>query len=421
VTAPTEDIRAQARRRARLFAPLFGALTALGGFTLDAYASGFPRMRNELHSSNAGIQLTLTACVIGLTLGQLVIGPLSDAYGRRRPLIIGLLAYVGLSIGCALVGGVDELIALRFVQGFGAAAGMVIARAIARDLFTGAALGRFYAQMVSITMIMPLISPVLGSQLLPLISWRGIFGVMAVIGVLLTVLTVKLIPETLVRPDPTVLAPSLLSGFGRLLARPRFVAFGLTLGLSFAAVFVYSASASFVLQDFYGLTPREYGGVTAATSLGIVLAGQVNIRLPERWPVLARARLCLTVSAVLTGCLVAVVGLGLSVVFVLACVFVVFLCHGITWPSVMALGMDTSDQDAGTASALLGAMQFGIGAAASPVTGFFPGNEAQVTVVLMFAFIATALAVLVWGTRHRSAAAAETAMESASADTAANS
>jgi DHA1 family bicyclomycin/chloramphenicol resistance-like MFS transporter len=260
-TTATTTSSPLAARPGRL-AVLLGAMTALGGFSLDSNTSGFPAMRSDLGASTSAVQLTLTSVLIGLTIGQLVIGPLSDRFGRRRPMLISLAAYVVLSVVCAVLDDVWLLVLARFVQGVFAASGMVIARAIARDLFHGITLTKFYAQLVSVTMLLPIIAPLIGSQLLPYVGWRGLFLVMAAIGLALAVAFAALVPETLSqehRESAIHDGDRLLSGFGRLLRLPSFVAVGFTLGLSFGAVMVYTAGASFLLQDHYGLSPQGFG------------------------------------------------------------------------------------------------------------------------------------------------------------------
>jgi DHA1 family bicyclomycin/chloramphenicol resistance-like MFS transporter len=382
---PLERLRARPGR----LAALLGALTALGGFTMDSNTSGFPQMRAALHTSTAPVQLTLTASLIGLTLGQLILGPLSDRWGRRLPLLGGLAGYIVLSLACAGLSQIGVLIAVRLLQGICAASGMVIARAIARDLFDGPMLTRFYAQMVSTTMLTPIVAPLIGSQLLPLVGWRGLFVVMAAVGGLMVLGVLAMVPETSRDPDESG-AGTLLAGFGRLLRAPRFAAVGITLGLSFGAVMVYTAGASFLLQDHYGLSPRMFGVVTAVTGLGIVVAGQLNVWLPRAWPPEARATVCLGVSSLASGYLVVAVLTGLPLAAVIAGVIAMMVCHGITWPNVMSIGMGLSRRDAGSASALLGAMQFGVGGLVSPIGGLLGPHQAIGTVISMFALIFSA-------------------------------
>lgn len=349
---------------------ILGGLSAVPPLSVDMYLPALPRMTGDLHASEATLQFTLTAFILGLAAGQLIAGPLSDSVGRRRPLLIGLALYTASAVLCALSPSVGVLIVTRLLQAFGAAAGIVIARAVVRDLFSGTEMTKFFSTLLLVFGVGPVIAPAIGGQLLRLTSWRGVFVVQTAFGVLLLLVVLFALPESLPadRRRPARLG-SALRTYGKLLADRGFLGYALSGGLTFGGLFGYVSASSFVLQDSYGLSPQQYSLVFCCNGAGLVLAGQVNGRLVNR---LKERRL------LVTGLVVGTLG-GAGVLFAevfslpLAALLVPQFCQvamiGVAMPNATSLALAEEPRHAGSASALMGVMQFTIAAAATPLVG----------------------------------------------------
>src|SRR3954462_10950101 len=369
-SAAVEDRAAARASRVRLVVVL-GAVNAIGPLSIDMYLPAFPEIAASLHASAAQVQLTLTACVAGLALGQLVVGPLSDRLGRRGPLVAAMATYTIAAILCSIAPSAPVLMALRFVQGLAGAGGVVIARAVVRDLHSGAAAVRLFSSLMLVTGLAPILAPLAGAQVLAVTSWRGIFVVLAVQAALLAVLVAVGLPETLPpeRRSDQGLRRTLATM--RMLLRDRwFVGHALAGGLGFGALFAYISGSSFVLQGIYGVSPQLYSVLFAMNGLGLIAGSQVNARLVGRdGPgTLLRAGL-LTIAAAASVLLVVVSVGGLGVGAVLAPMFVIVSSLSFVLPNSTALALADHADVAGTASALLGVGQFLIGAVVAPLVG----------------------------------------------------
>ncbi len=377
---------------------LLGGLTALGPFTVDAYLPAFPAIADDLGSSAGSVQLTLTAALSGLALGQLLVGPLSDRFGRRRPLLLGGATYTAASLACAVAPNVGTLTVLRAVQGLAGAAGVVIARAVVRDLYEGIAAVQFFSRLMLVSGVAPVLAPVLGSLVLRVASWRQVFLGLAGLGALLLVAVALLYRETLPEDRRTAGGLVVTGRILRLLAHDRvFVGYALSSGLGFAAMFAYIAGSPFVVQDVYGAGSGTFAIMFATNALGLMAAGQINARLVRRVPPRRVLRTALTAQAVAGLALLLVVladrpgGGGLDLVALLPPLFVVVASLGFVFPNATALALARHPRTAGSASAVLGTLQFVIGAAAAPLTG---GASAVPLGVVVAALSASALTVL---------------------------
>jgi MFS transporter, DHA1 family, multidrug resistance protein len=371
---------APAPRPPGLRAPLFvvlGGLTAFGPLSIDMYLPGLPSLRASLDAPAWAVQLTLTACLAGLALGQIVAGPLSDRFGRRRPLLAGVTAYAAASLLCALAPSVLVLVVLRLVQGIAGAAGIVIARAVVRDLHSGAAAARVFSALMLVTGAAPILAPVLGGQVLTVTSWRGVFVVLAGIAVLLVAAAAAVLPETLPpeRRRPGGVAGTLQT-FARLLTDRGFVGYALACGLAFGAMFAYISGSPFVLQDIYGASAQLFSVMFACNALGLVASSQVNRALVGRVAPRTILRTAVTVQAVAGAALLASVALGLGIVPIVALLFVVVASIGFVMPNATALALADHPHVAGSASGLLGVLQFSVGAATAPLVGVAGGDTA---------------------------------------------
>ena len=248
---------------------VLGLLTMFGPLSLDLYLPALPQLADDLGVSASAAQLSITACLVGLAVGQLVAGPLSDRLGRRRPLMLGLLAYLLASVACALAPSVTVLVVLRLIQGLAGAAGIVISRAIARDLYSGRELMIFFSRLLLIAGLAPVIAPILGGQLSRIMSWRGIFGVLAVFGAALLLAGWFGLRETL-PPERRIVGRfrRTLHGYNTLVHDRFFVGCALSSGLAGASMFAYIAGSTFVLQRIYGMSPQGFSLVFGCISLG---------------------------------------------------------------------------------------------------------------------------------------------------------
>jgi DHA1 family bicyclomycin/chloramphenicol resistance-like MFS transporter len=350
---------------------VLGAVNAIGPLSIDMYLPAFPEISGVLHASAAEVQLTLTACVAGLALGQLVVGPLSDRLGRRLPLVTAMATYTVAAVLCSIAPSAPVLMALRFVQGLAGAGGVVIARAVVRDLHSGAAAVRLFSSLMLVTGLAPILAPLAGAQVLAVTSWRGIFVVLAVLSALLAVLVAVGLPETLPPERRSDHGLRRTLAIMRGLLRDRwFVGHALAGGLGFGALFAYISGSSFVLQGIYGVSPQLYSVLFAMNGLGLIAGSQVNARLVGRFgPArLLRAGLLSITASAATLLAVVIVG-GLGVWAVLAPMFVIVSSLSFVLPNSTALALADHAEVAGTASALLGVGQFLIGALVAPIVG----------------------------------------------------
>ncbi|TDD83968.1 Bcr/CflA family efflux MFS transporter [Actinomadura rubrisoli] len=350
---------------------ILGALTAVAPLSIDMYLPALPELASDLSTGAMQAQLTLTACVVGLAVGQVIAGPLSDALGRRRPLLVGLAAYTVASLLCVMAPNVETFIALRLVQGATGAAGIVIGRAIIRDLYDGVAAAKFFSMLMLVSGLAPILAPVLGGQLMRLTPWPGVFAVLAGIGVALYLAALLLLKETL-PPEgrETGGTRATLATFRELAADRAFAGYGLALALSFGAMFTYISGSPFVLQDIYGMSPQAFSIVFGVNSLGIVAAGQASGTLAGRVPLERLLGAGLAIVAVGGVGLPVAVLAGAGLWGVLPALFLMTSGQGLVMPNATALALDDRPpRVAGSASALLGLAQFAIGGAAAPLAG----------------------------------------------------
>jgi DHA1 family bicyclomycin/chloramphenicol resistance-like MFS transporter len=389
---------------------LLSALTAIGPLTFDTYLAAFPQIAEDLSASRATVQLTLTASLAGLAVGQVLIGSLSDTFGRRRPLLGGLALYVLTSAALLLVDSIGLFTALRFVQGFSAAAGMVLSMAILRDSYEGLAVSKAMARLMLVVGVAPVLAPTLGAQLLRFGSWRMIFGFLTVAGVLLLALAARRLQETLpVERRRTGGTAAALRTYRDLLLDRGFLGLALLSAFYMGALFTYVAGSTFVFQDGFGLDPQQFGYVFASGAVAITIASQVYGALVDRFRPEQILTVAVSAGVVLSGTLVAVAASGAGMVPVLVLLVLTLSTAGLVMPSAPAIALDRNPHRAGSAAALLGALQFGMGAVIAPVTGLVGGSPATAMAVVMAGLILISAVLLVGvarGWRRGSRAAA---------------
>jgi DHA1 family bicyclomycin/chloramphenicol resistance-like MFS transporter len=374
---------------------VLGSLIAIGPLTIDMYLPALPAITADLATTSAAVQLTLTGTLAGLALGQLLIGPLSDAVGRRLPLLAGIALHILASLLCVVAPTVQVVGVLRVLQGLGVAATSVVAMAVVRDLFSGAAFARLFSRLMLVMGAAPILAPTLGSALLRWSDWRGVFVALAVFGLLLVVVAAVGLRETL---PPERRRHGGVAAVGRdyraLLRDRTFVGLVLVAGLAMAALFAYVAGSSFVFQQRYGLDEQQFGLAFGAGAVGLITATQLNVRLLRRY---TPQRILVTALTIGTGAglvLVSFAATGVGgLAAVLAALWVVLAAAGLAMPNAPALALSRHGEAAGTAAALLGAVQFGVGALAAPLVGVLgTGSVAMAAVVA--GGMAVALAVL---------------------------
>jgi DHA1 family bicyclomycin/chloramphenicol resistance-like MFS transporter len=385
------------------FVLVLGALISLGPLTIDMYIPAFPEIAADLDATGSQVQLTLTGMLLGLAVGQLVIGPLSDMFGRRLPLMVGLVVHAVVSVACSFAPTVEVLSGLRLLQGFSGAAVSVTAMAMVRDRFEGVAMARAMARLILVIGLAPIIAPSLGGVVLTWTGWRALFHVLALAALLLLVLAYFGVRETLPpeRRRPARIGSS-IAAYAALLRDRGFLALAVIGGAMMSTLFTYIAGASFVLQDGFGLSPREFAllfGLNAAT---FVVGSQVNPLLLKRFPLIdvLTGGILLTVAAAATLLVIASTGTG-GLVGVVAPLAVMLFAGGLSMPNTPALALAKHAGEAGTAAAVLGCLQFGVGGAVAPLVGAFGTTTAVPMAVIMLAMSGLA-AALVFGVVRRS-------------------
>ncbi|BCJ69778.1 multidrug effflux MFS transporter [Polymorphospora rubra] len=377
---------------------VLGSLIAVGPLTIDMYLPALPAITDDLLTNAAAVQLTLTGTLAGVALGQLLIGPLSDAVGRRRPLLAGAIVHVIASLLCALAPNVAVLGALRVVQGLAVSAAAVVAMAVVRDLFSGLGVARVLSRLMLVMGVAPVLAPTLGGEVLRWTDWRGVFVALAGISVILLAITAFGLPETL---PPERRRHGGLAGtaraYGWLLRDRPFVGLVLVTGLAMAAVFAYVAGSSFVFQEQYGMSEQGFAVVFGLGAIGLVAASQLNVVLlryfrPARIMIASVAAGALCALALL---LFAVTGFG-GLPAILVPLWGVLATVALINPNAAALAMGRHGEAAGTAAALLGSAQFGVGAVAAPLVGAIgTGGAAMAAVVAASMVLALAALLLI--------------------------
>ncbi|MDR6549164.1 multidrug effflux MFS transporter [Paenibacillus qinlingensis] len=358
------------KQHAVRLALLLGLFSTLGPFTIDMYLPAFPQIVEQFGTTASLVQLSLTACLLGLGIGQMVMGSLSDVYGRRKPLLISMAIYVVVSIICAISPSIWMLILARLVQGFVASAGIVISRAIARDMFSGHELTKFFSLLLLVGNLGPLVAPVTGSGVLTLTSWIGVFIALAILGTFLFAMTKWRLQETLPveRRSPSNFAQQ-LRNYGSLLRDRSFTGYMLAQGVMIAGVFAYVSGTPFIYQNIYGVSPTVFALLFGSNGITLVIGSQLVGRMSHRiseqsfmlfglW-LASAASIAVLLVAIFHGPLYALV---IPLVFFVAAI-------GITSTAAFPLAMESQGHMAGSAAALMGVIPFLLGAVVSPLVG----------------------------------------------------
>jgi DHA1 family bicyclomycin/chloramphenicol resistance-like MFS transporter len=380
---------------------VLGLLVALGPLTIDMYLPALPRIADELSVSSSVAQLTLTGTLAGLALGQLIVGPLSDSLGRRRPLMAGIVLHMLASLMCLFAPNIVVLGVARSLQGVGAAAAMVVAIAIVGDLFTDSAAATVMSRLMLVLGVAPVVAPSLGAAVLLKASWHWVFAVLVVLAGLLLLLAALALPETLPQSHRRPLkVRGILATYGELLRDIRFVVLVLVAALAMSGLFAYIAGASFVLQGRYGLDQQEFALVFGAGAVALIGATQLNVVLLRRFTPATIVVWSLTASALFGVVFVglAAAGVGGLPAFVVP-IWAILAAMGLVIPNAPALALSRHPDASGTSAALLGAGQFGLGAAVAPLVGVLGNDELALAVVMTTGVVIALLALLAAGVR----------------------
>lgn len=376
---------------------ILGSLAALGPLSIDMYLPAFPDMSRSFDASASLIQLSLTACMLGMALGQLIVGPLSDVRGRKRPLMVALLAYLLASLACAMAPTIEGLIALRFIQGAAGASGIVISRAIVRDLFDGPELTRFFAALSLVNGTAPILAPVIGGQILRFGDWHFVFYLLAILSTMMLLAVALRLPETL--PLDRRVEGNLtttLKTFGRLLTDRVFIGYAFAQAFVMGAMFAYISGSPFVLQNIYGASPQQFSFLFGLNGIGIILAAQIAGRLAGRVDSERLMRISLTIVASASILLFLALTLTNQLIFVMIPLFFVVSSVGLISTLGFTLAMQNYGATAGSASALLGLLPMLVGSLVSPLVGIM-GEQSAVPMGLIIMTLDCLALILYYG------------------------
>lgn len=374
---------------------LLGSLTAFGPLSMDMYLPALPLVTNDLQTTASLGQLSITSCLLGLAIGQLLFGPLSDIQGRRRPLVITLVIYAVASLLCAFSPNIWLFVGLRFIQGFAGAAGIVIARASARDMYVGKDLTQFIALLALVNGAAPILAPIFGGAVLNWVSWHAVFIILSLIGLLMFLAVVFFLPETLPpenRSTGGILAT--VKTFGDLLKDKVFMGIALTQAFVTMSMFAYIGGSPFVLQNIYGATPQQFSFIFAVNGVGIIIAAQLTGKLAARIEETTLLFTGIIISFLGSFILLLAVMLNLSFWILLVALFLVVASVGMVNTTSFSLGMQRQGKVAGSASAFLGILPFGGGALVSPLVGI--GGDHTAIPMGIVIFICSMMAVFIY-------------------------
>ena len=383
-------------RQRLVYILVLGALTALGPFTLDLYLPAFPQVEKDLLTTEAAIQLTLTATTVGFALGQLIVGPWSDKVGRRLPLIVATIVHIVASIGIVFAPDVLTVGILRVFQGIGAAGGGVVAMAMVRDLFGGLPLVRMLSRLALVNGLAPVLAPLIGSQLLLVLDWRGIFVFLTAYGVLAILAAIFFLVETLPAERRADRGHSTVGQRYKALFSDRvFVGVVIIGGMTFSGLFSYLSASSFLFQEVYGLNAQEFGLLFAVNSIGIVIGVQTSSRLAKyvapQWILLGAVTGMLLSSVTIVALDIANVGL----LGILIPLFFFIMSCGFAFPCQQVLALAGHGGEAATAASVLGAVNFGLAGLISPIVGLF-GIQNAVPMGAVMALTAMVSLIVMW-------------------------
>lgn len=380
---------------------VLGSLTALGPFSIDMYLPAFPVIARDLHTTTENVAISLSSFFIGISLGQLLYGPLLDRFGRKKPLVIGLSVYVLASIGCLFAATLNHLIILRAVQAIGSCAAAVASVAMVRDFFPVKDSAKIFSLLMLVVGVSPMLAPTVGSYITVLFGWHAIFVALLGLGLLNLFSTIFLLPDKFI-PDVNIsLKPGpIIKGFLAVAFEPQFYTYAFAGAIAFAGLFAYVAGSPVVFMEVFKVSTEVYGWIFAFLSIGLIGSSQVNSILLRKYKseqIIVVALICQVVFTAIF-----YIGLYFNLVGVFEAITFLFLflsCIGFTNPNTVALSLAPFKKNAGTASALMGAIQMGMGALASSALSLFHSKSAEPMTLVMFTTSIMAIVILYFGKR----------------------
>lgn len=380
---------------------ILGLLSALGPFSIDLYLPGFPEIARDLNTTTSRVALSLSSYFVGVSIGQLIYGPLLDRFGRRIPLLVGLFTYLFASIYIVYVVSIDSLIIARFVQAIGGCAGMVAARALVRDLFPVSEIAKIFSLLMLVIAVSPILAPTIGGFATAHWGWHSIFIILSVL-VLINILLVYFWLPTGAAPDKTLsLKPRpIINNFWQVFKNPQFLTYTLTGSFAASGLYAYIAGSPHVFMELYGVTEKQYGWIFAIIALGLVTASQFNTLLLRKYTseyIVKITLICQVFfgTALLLGALFNIIEMYSMIVLV----FLFLSTQGFAFPNTSALSLAPFERSAGTASALMGALQLGIGALITGLVSLLSNETPIPMIAIMFMCATVSLALLYLGSR----------------------
>ena len=380
---------------------ILGMLTAIGPFSIDMYLPAFPAIAKGLHTTVAQVTLSLSSFFIGISFGQLLYGPLLERFGRKKPLYAGLCIYLVASIGCALAASVNALIVLRLLQALGGCVGMVAARAMVRDLFEVNQNAKVFSLLMLVVAVSPIVAPTLGGYVTAALGWRYVFVMLIFVDLIVIVSAYFLLPESK-KPDPSFsLRPGpIIKNFTGVITHPQFYTYALTAAISAAGLYAYIGGSPHVFMEIFHVTEKQYGWIFALIAMGLIGASQVNSLLLKNYTSEQLIKIALRCQSVIGITMVCLSFFGWSDLFVTIFLIFIFLCtQGFVFPNASALSLAAFGHTAGSASALLGAIQMTIGACTSALVSVLQDHTAVPMTGVMACCAITALSVFSFGKR----------------------
>ena len=381
---------------------ILGSLTALGPFSIDMYLPGFAGIAKDLNTSVANVSMTLSSYFIGISAGQLLYGPLLDRFGRKKPLFIGLLVYIVASLGCVFVTDIDTFIGLRFIQAVGSCAATVASVSMVRDLFPVKDIPKVFSMLMLVVGLSPMLAPTIGGYVTEDYGWHTVFFILMCMGIVILIAAQIILPNTYL-PDTSIsLKPKpIITNFIKILKEPQFYTYSFAGAIAFSGLFTYVAASPILFMDIFKVDAKTYGWIFAFMSLSFISASQLNSLLLRKFnseQMILGALLSQTVISVVF-LILAVNGL-LGLYETIAMLFLFLACLGISNPNTAGLTLAPFARNAGSASALMGAIQLGLGAFASFAVGIFVTNSMLPMVLIMTVSTVLALLILILGKRN---------------------
>ncbi len=377
-----------------------GLLSAMGAFSIDMYLPGFPDIAKDLHTTVAHITLSITSFFIGISLGQLIYGPLLDRFGRKKPLYMGLVLYLLTSIACAFAPTANMLIGLRFLQALGSCSGMVASRALVRDIFPVEENAKIFSLLMLVLALSPIVAPTLGGYITALFGWQSIFYVLALIGASTLILSYFKLPPGKEPQNFSLKPKPIISGFWEVAKVPQFYTYAFAGAIASSGLYAYIAGSPFVFMELYRVSEKQYGWIFAIIAMGLISASQVNTVLLRKFSseqIIRVALFCQCLAGISL-----VIGNAFHILGLYSTIFLIWVflsTQGFAFPNSSALSLAPFSKNAGTASALMGAIQLGIGAISTALVSMLTNGTAVPMSAVMCACAIISFTVLMLGRR----------------------